>query len=682
MSFVNFNNKQESTQETYSIRVVKEALYLAETKNINRINKIVEGFDGPLSLNEAIALFSDKLGAMQTLTHIKANALLVNEGQFSWFTQDTERQIGSEKRNMIEVYMYDNQGNQYREKKYEGYGEFGGMDYYELLARMNGYTEEDLEDIKGPFKELRQLGIDLAFGKIKTKDKKRKTLFPALVEDPRYNWKRHDFTQEAESDPNQSWFQDDEDDYEDDYYDDDDEWSDDYYESNMTEAQQLNEWGSSDQNIFLGAMHKDAGKPKKMPSPFDSKLRAAAEDAVDFYWDEWPEYKSDRAGLIDDAVRSYLRRYFKKDFEMMVRMFEPMESVQITETTEDVNEARDWGTFGTPEAKTVIKDLDKALQKFTSALAKAHNDYMKAVTLYTDGPKSDVGNKSGFNDSEGRHAVHYYTMGAIQQALGMKGFGGSLDYKVDWMYESKDWTRLMEDLGLNEGRSINKISKDHAETVSAMASTVKEWKEAEGDRKAELLDKLRMLNKKKADLEKELDDAVAGKDKNIQLALDEAEELAYLEKDLIEIYESEGILNEYSTDNFNPIEIPKKEELNSTFFKKLMPRTSKTIKDATKRIESWAGGTMFTHVQYFEVRPNGNAEDRPTYRIHNEQHWLNDTQLGWAGRSGEKVNVTKISVYDISEGEGNEIFFGKAYVDTDVYLKEHRVVFEELKRRS
>ena len=679
MSFVNFNNKQESTQETYSIRVVKEALYLAETKNINRINKIVEGFDGPLSLNEAIALFSDKLGAMQTLTHVKANALLVNEGQFSWFTQDTERQIGSEKRNMIEVYMYDNQGNQYREKKYEGYGEFGGMDYYELLARMNGYTEEDLEEIKGPFKELRQLGIDLAFGKIKTKDKKRKTLFPALVEDPRYNWKRHDFTQEAESDPNQSWFTDDEDDYEDDSYEDDYEWSNDYYESNMTEAQQLNEWGSSDQSIFDQAIHKDAGKPKTMPSPFDRKLRAAAESAVDHWWDDWEEYQTDRDGLIDDAVRGYLRRYFKKDFEMMQRMFEPMESVQITE-------ARDWGTFGEfgdkKAVNTVTKTLDKALAKFEAALSKAHADYQKAVKEFTDGSKSEMGAKSGFHDSEGRASVHHYTKQAIKKAFNMEEWGGGLDYKVGWMFEAKNWTRLMEDLGLNEGRSINKISKDHAETVSAMASTVKEWKEAEGDRKSELLDKLRMLNKKKADLEKELDDAVAGKDKNIQLALDEAEELAYLEKDLVEIYESEGIINEYSTDNFNPMEIPRKEEINSTFFKKLMPRTSKTIKDATKRIESWAGGTMFTHVQYFEVRPNGNAEDRPTYRIHNEQYWLNDTQLGWAGRSGEKVNVTKISVYDISEGEGNEIFFGKAYVDTDVYLKEHKIVFEELKRRS
>jgi hypothetical protein len=213
-----------------------------------------------------------------------------------------------------------------------------------------------------------------------------------------------------------------------------------------------------------------------------------------------------------------------------------------------------------------------------------------------------------------------------------------------------------------------------------MASTVKEWKEAEGDRKTDLLDKLRMLNKKKADLEKELDDAVAGKDKNIQLALDEAEELAYLEKDLVEII-SETPINEYTDNNFNPPGISRKDELNSAFFKKLMPRTSKTIKEATKRIESWFGGTMFTHVQYFEVKPNGNAEDRPTYRMHNDQYWLNDTQLGWAGRSGEKVNVTKLSVYDISD-ENEEIFLGRAYVDTEVYLKEHRVVFEELKRRS
>ena len=359
----------------------------------------------------------------------------------------------------------------------------------------------------------------------------------------------------------------------------------------------VNEWGSSDQNIFNEYIHKYAGKPKQMPSPFDKKLRAAAEDAVDFYWDEWEEYQTDRDGLIDDAVRGYLRRYFKKDFEMMQRMFEPMESVKVEEGTvdspyqkadrlagdmfgefglfnldakqldtiidlkkadklakkqygefgfktlaakemeelldanpklvrESVNEARDWGTFGTPEAKKVVKALDKALQIFTSALAKAHNDYMKAVTMYTDGPKAELGAKSGFHDSEGRVAVSIYTQNAIKQALNMHEWGGGLEYKVGWMFESKDWTRLMEDLGIDEGRSINKISKDHAATVLAMSTTVKEWKDAEGDRKTELLDKLRELNKQKADLEKELDEDDAGKDKNLQLSLEDAKELA------------------------------------------------------------------------------------------------------------------------------------------------------------
>jgi len=327
-SFVNFNNKKEQSLNTYSIRTVKESLFLAETKNLNKIEKLVEGIEGRLTLSEALVLFSDKLNAMSVLSHVNANAMHVNEGQFSWMTYDTDVQIGSERENTIDVYMFDNLGNQWHEKKYDGYGVFGNMDYYELLATMNGYSEEDLEDkavlkaIRAMGKaEMRDIGITLAFEpkKLKTKAKGNKVLFPALVENPKFNWKRHDFTEEAESDPNQSWYQEPE--YDDDYEDDDD-YEQGWYESFMTEAQKVNEWGSSDQSIFLDAMHKDAGKPKKMPSPFDSKLRQAAEDAVDFYWEDWDEYKSDRDGLVDDAVRSYLRKYFKKDFEMMVKMFE------------------------------------------------------------------------------------------------------------------------------------------------------------------------------------------------------------------------------------------------------------------------------------------------------------------------------------------------------------------------
>jgi hypothetical protein len=322
------------------------------------------------------------------------NPKVLNEGQFSWITYDTDKQIGSERENTIDVYMYDNEGNQWYEKGYEGYGEFGKMDYYELLAKMNGYSEDDLiKKYKG--KDMRDIGIDLAFKKLKTKAKGNKVLFPALVEDPKFNWKRHDFTQEAESDPNQSWYQEPE--YDD--YDDDDDYEQGWYESLKT-----NEGAMSEIHIMAKEAKNEEDFKKEFYKEYGTKVKKSSET------DEW------------------------------------------------------------------IKEL-----------------YVDATN------ESEVTEKPELT-----------------------------------------WDSLKESLGLNEGRSINKISKEHTATVVEMSNTVKEWKEAEGDRKAELLEKLRALNAQKAALEKELDDAVAGKDRNVQLALEEAEELAYLEIDIKNILEVNG----------------------------------------------------------------------------------------------------------------------------------------------
>ena len=74
---------------------------------------------------------------------------------------------------------------------------------------------------------------------------------------------------------------------------------------------------------------------------------------------------------------------------------------------------------------------------------------------------------------------------------------------------------------VTEGRSINKIQKDWNQTTTDMQAKVAQWKEAEGDRKSELLDELKALTAKKKALEAELEDAVAGKDKDVQLAVSE-----------------------------------------------------------------------------------------------------------------------------------------------------------------
>tara|TARA_B110000858_G_scaffold109068_1_gene124602 strand:- start:10477 stop:11661 length:1185 start_codon:yes stop_codon:yes gene_type:complete len=91
--------------------------------------------------------------------------------------------------------------------------------------------------------------------------------------------------------------------------------------------EELNEWGSSDQHFFNQSIHKQLGEPEKMPSPFSSKFEDAVEDAVDFYWDDWEEYKTNRDGLIQNGKRAYLRSYFRDEFAMLVKMFEPADEL-------------------------------------------------------------------------------------------------------------------------------------------------------------------------------------------------------------------------------------------------------------------------------------------------------------------------------------------------------------------
>jgi hypothetical protein len=74
-------------------------------------------------------------------------------GFFSWRTQDTDRSIANKysNRETFIVFMIDDKGNYWMEDNYDGYGEFGGKDFYELLAEMNGLDSDRGE------------GIDLAF---------------------------------------------------------------------------------------------------------------------------------------------------------------------------------------------------------------------------------------------------------------------------------------------------------------------------------------------------------------------------------------------------------------------------------------------------------------------------------------------------------------------------------------
>ena len=131
-------------------------------------------------------------------------------GQFSWKTQDTggviRESYGCDSESLTTAYMHDNKGNVWEEKRYEGYGVFGGKDYYELLAEMNGITVTDQQiderfalghdDTREEARTelLRCKGINLAFSE-------EPFISPNLTRHRDWNWEnRHPM-----DDPNQGW---------------------------------------------------------------------------------------------------------------------------------------------------------------------------------------------------------------------------------------------------------------------------------------------------------------------------------------------------------------------------------------------------------------------------------------------------------------------------------------------
>lgn len=86
---------------------------------------------------------------------------------------------------------------------------------------------------------------------------------------------------------------------------------------------------------------------------------------------------------------------------------------------------------------------------------------------------------------------------------------------------------LNETMNMLNERSINKIQAEFTEVVNKMSAMAKEFAAAEGDEKTNILAELKGLTAKKNDLVKELDVAVAGKDKDIQLAIKENMDEAY-----------------------------------------------------------------------------------------------------------------------------------------------------------
>jgi hypothetical protein len=106
-----------------------------------------------------------------------------------------------------------------------------------------------------------------------------------------------------------------------------------------------------------------------------------------------------------------------------------------------------------------------------------------------------------------------YTLADVEEILVSNGYGKEFDKHIGKIKEGEE---------VNEARSIEKVSKDISKLASEMAELAKIWKSAEGKAKTDVLDSLKKKTADKKNLEKELEDLITGKDKDIELIVMEA----------------------------------------------------------------------------------------------------------------------------------------------------------------
>jgi len=155
----------------------------------------------------------------------------------------------------------------------------------------------------------------------------------------------------------------------------------------IEKAMMKEDWGGSDQYAMNQSIHKDLGEPTKFPGL--SQILDAAEEAVDFYWDDWDEYHTDKENLIMRAARSYAKFHFPEFMKMAARMVEPMDEML---SLDDQAKAYYLAKVKRGEIDTLPKDPKAA---FLAQMTKDQIDHDEETLRRERGLEE---NALGFND--------------------------------------------------------------------------------------------------------------------------------------------------------------------------------------------------------------------------------------------------------------------------------------------
>ena len=258
-----------------------------------------------------------------------------------------------------------------------------------------------------------------------------------------------------------------------------------------------------------------------------------------------------------DAVKTEQDNKSKrvKSLEKISAILDELEISDMSELDEEKKRALVAKIFNEDRAEEIEKEImamGKEKDAVEDVLKKVEEDRAEEI----EGKIKDLGEpeKEDADDAEEVQADLYeatVTLDAIEpNEKGLVDFckkkgikwkivnmnGPAANYpEVEYVGKKKDLEKMIQDFwgkdsGLEEfieeayifeARSINKIQNDWSKITAEMAAKAQEWKAAEGDAKAALLDELKAMTAKKKALEAELNDAVAGKDKDLELAVSE-----------------------------------------------------------------------------------------------------------------------------------------------------------------
>ena len=584
-SFINFNNKEIATEANYSAEVIKIALLKSETKSSPKAEMLVKNVKEPVSLNEALVFFTDKLSAMKSLS----NAIIeVNEGRVKQFEMDYASMVKEIKKGYGWI------DPEYVADTWENSSDSIGFDLVRdeifdrliaagLLAHADSNNPEKAGKYVKSAKDLyvmesEEVNETLFYAFFNNKkievegkdlwDAKQKAIIELKVPKSKVGLLA---VVSAESQKNQDF----------------------RFESVVTEGKSA---GLSKEET-LKVAQKFADALAKVDGVKVTVSKGHEEDSFDLDYDgeefaggSYNIYKNGDVvnmavpnyavyGKMDDDIKTIIKNINKVSNESVITEADNTEILDLVDHIHEIiKDLKEDSTKDSKKTSKLFNDSKPLIARLHSLVEGLTNegkaDYMarykdtninlkKAYNhlndeelnqLYLEIGELIADNKLKVKDAtftfESATNEAFYRMSSDTvgnelytasqdltayydwlQAGNDSGQGKTLDGIIDLLKKCKNniqkFNKPEEVKGttyesiVTEGRSINKIQKDWSQTTTDMQQKVVDWKEAEGDRKIEILEELKSLTAKKKQLESELESAVAGKDKDVQLAISE-----------------------------------------------------------------------------------------------------------------------------------------------------------------